>query len=164
MNLSTAIFLVNSSVRSVRVEYDPESKYNNNPNKFFKTLDDGLKVDDYVIIPTHTRHGFTVCKVVEVDFRVNFDSHEQWAWIVGKVDKTMYDDILEQERKALDRIGKAEENRKRKELADALKLEEVDFGDLNITKSKLIPAPASVYGQQAAELPTEAPPPAPDTI
>jgi hypothetical protein len=154
MNLSTAIFLVNKSVRAVRVSYDAEPN-RHNPANFFKTFDESLTKGDFVVVPTNTRHGFTVCKVEEIDFVVNFDSHTQYDWIVGKVDKAAYDSIVEQEKTVLDRIAKAEENRKRKELAEALGLASVDLTDLDVVKSNadLLPAPVNPRGQQ----PTAAP-------
>jgi hypothetical protein len=85
MNLSAAIMLVRpDAVRPVRVEYDPDNKYNNNPTKVFKTVDKSIKKDDLVIVTTTTRHGFTVCKVVEVDFPVDYNSTEQWGWVAQK--------------------------------------------------------------------------------
>ena len=152
MNLSTAIFLVNKSVRAVRVSYDPDQPRNNNPSKLFKTLDTALAVGDYVVVPTNTRHGFTVCKVEEIDMRVNFDTHDQYDWIVGKVDKTTYDAIIAQEKVVLDRVASAEENRKRKELAEALGLATIDLTDLDVVKSnqELVPHVASPRGPLAA--------------
>lgn len=149
MNLSTAIFLVNKEVYSVRVSYDPDVPKNNNPDVYFKTLDASVVKDDYVIVPTKTRHGFTVCKVEETRFRVDFDSHREYNWIVGKVDKAAYDSILKQEAIVLDRIGDAEENRKRAELQTALGLATIDLTDLDIVSnaSAALPAPSSPRGQ-----------------
>ena len=151
MNLSVAIFLVNKAVRPVRVSYDPDYPKHNNPNAKFKTLDASIKKDDYVVVPTTTRHGFTVCKVEETDFRVNFDSTEEWLWVVGKVDKDAYDNIKKQEATVVDRIGDAEENRKREELSKALGLGDISLTDLDIVSNAsvtLIPAPPSPRGQQ----------------
>lgn len=148
MNLSTAIFLVNKAVRPVRVSYDPDVPKHNNPDKLFKTLDESLKVGDMVVVPTNTRHGMTVCKVEEIDFRVNFDSHTEFAWIIGKVDTPAYDAIKEQEKQVIDRIGEAEENRKRAELATALGLATINLTDLDIVNgSAQLPAPPTPRGQ-----------------
>ena len=155
MNLTTAIFLVNKSVRSVRVTYDPDYAYKNNPDKLFKTLDPDIKKDDFVVVPTNTRHGYTVCRVEETDFRVNFDSPNNFEWIVGKVDKAAYDHIKEQEAVVLDRIGDAEENRKRAELTQALGLGDVALSDLDIvTNSAPLPSPATPRGQQGGTIPS----------
>ena len=152
MNLSTAIFLVNKSVRPVRVTYDPDYPKQNNPDKLFKTLDTQLGKGDYVVVPTNTRHGFTVCKVDEIDFVVNFDTHLQYEWIVGKVDKDAYTSILDQEKVVLDRVAKAEENRKRKELAEALGLADVSLTDLDIVRGNIRIADASTPRGAGAEV------------
>lgn len=150
MNLSTSIFLVNKSVRAVRVDYDPDNYKNTNPNKLFKTLDPDLKKDDYVVVPTHTRHGFTVAKVTEVGFRVDFHSAEQFAWVAGKVDKDAYDTMLAQEKIVVDRIGAAEENRIRAELAKSMGLGDIDFTDIDVVKGSVAPAIASPRGAAVA--------------
>lgn len=151
MNLTAAIMLVNSSVRPLRVEYDPDYAYKNNPNKLFKTLDPSIAVGDYVIVPTSTRHGMTVCKVSEVDFSVNFDSPVDYAWVYGKVDKDAVDALLSQEAQVISRIAKAEENRKRKELAESMGLANVDLTDLDIVRSATLPAPSSPRGEPSPE-------------
>ena len=155
MNLSTAIFLVNKSVRAVRVDYDPDNFKNTNPNKLFKTLDPDLKKDDYVIVPTHTRHGFTVAKVTEVGFRIDFHSTDQYAWVAGKVDKAAYDLLIEQEKVVVDRIGAAEENRIRAQLAESMGLGDINFTDLDVVKASLAPKIASPRGDAVVEAPAE---------
>jgi hypothetical protein len=152
MNLSTAIMLVNKEVRPVKVSYEPDTK--GNPGVYFKTLDPSIKTDDYVVVPTGTRHGMTVCKVTEIDYVVDFNTTTQYMWVVGKVDKHAYEGILKQEQTVLDRIGKAEENRMRKQLAESMGLGEVNFSDLDIVAgTAAIPAPSTPRG---------APAPAPD--
>lgn len=157
MNLSIAIALVNKSVRPVRVTYDPDLPKNNSTNRLFKTFDTTLTKDDYIIVPTHTRHGFTVVKVEEVDMIINFDGGEQWDWVVGKVDKASYDSIIEQEKIVLSRIGKAEENRKRDELAKALGLADVELTDLDVVKTNAQLAVSSPRGAPTGENVEEAP-------
>lgn len=142
MNLSAAVFLVEESARAVRVEYDPDTPRNNNPSKYFKTVSPDLKKDDLVVVPTHTRHGFTVAKIVEIDFQVDFHTTEQYSWIVSKVDKAGYDHTLEVEKKIIQRVGKAEENKMRVELKTSLGLGEVSFKDLDILGSSSAPLPA----------------------
>jgi hypothetical protein len=150
MNLSTAIFLVNKTVRSVKVSYEPDAK--GNPGVLFKTLDLSLKVGDKVVVPTTTRWGMTVCKVEEIDFRVNFDSPQEYLWVIGRVDEPAYDSIKEQEEQVLERVAKAEENRKRAELAKALQLDSIDLQDIDIVSnaSVRLPAPASPRGEAPA--------------
>lgn len=150
MNLSTAIMLVNDTIRAVRVEYDPETSKNNNPYVKFKTLDRTLAVDDLVVVPTHTRHGFTVAKVAEIGFRVDFNSAEQYGMIAGRVDKAAYDLLIEQEKTVVDRIGKAEENRMRAELVKSMGLGEINFTDLDVVRGSALPAPSTPRGQSEA--------------
>lgn len=134
MNLSAAIMLVNKTVRPVRVEYDPDNKYNNNPMKVFKTIDPDIKKDDLVIVETHTRHGFTIARVLEVDFAVDFHSSEPWGWIAQRFDKDTFDRVKSVETTVQHRVAKAEENKMRGELKVALGLESEDFSDVDFLK------------------------------
>jgi hypothetical protein len=117
MNYTTAIFLINKNVRAVLCNYEPDA-----PDKkvMFKTLDPTIKVDDLVIVPTKTRHGMTVSKVVETDVDVDFDSHTPVCWIVTKVDSANHKQTLAQEADAIRIIQSAEKTKKRNELAAAL--------------------------------------------
>jgi hypothetical protein len=117
MNYTTAIFLINKDVRAVLVNYEP-----NAPDKLcmFKTLDKTIKKDDYVVVPTKTRHNMTVSKVVEVDVDVDFDNPTAVDWVVAKVDRSQYEVILSQEGDATKVIKSAEATKKRNELAAAL--------------------------------------------
>lgn len=146
MNLSTAIMLVNDSVRAVRVEYDPDNYKNNSPNKLFKTLDPDLKKDDLVIVPTSTRHGFTIAKVTEVGFRPDFNAVEQYSWVAGKLDKGAYDSIIEQEKVVVDRIGDAETNRMKEQLRQSMGLGSINFSDLDVVRGSVTPALSSPRG------------------
>lgn len=140
MNLSTAIFLVSDEVRAVRVQYDP-----NDPGAkdyMFKTLDTTIAKDDLVVVPTSTRAGFTVCKVTEVDCQVDFDNSIQYKWC-AKFDRASFDALLAQEQGILDRIAKAEQTRKRHELAASLKLDEQGLTGLSLLAAPSEPPPNS---------------------
>ena len=117
MNYTTAVFLINNTVRAVMCNYEPDA-----PDKkvMFKTLDPAIKVGDLVIVPTKTRHGMTVSKVVEVDVDVDFDSGTQVGWLVCKVEQASYEATLAQEAQAISVITSAEKTKKRNELAAAL--------------------------------------------
>lgn len=119
MNYSTAIFFVDPNVRAIRVSYDE----NETKTTLFKTLDDTIKKDDNVIVPTDTRQGMTVCKVKEVDIEVDPDLGTQVNWIVGKVDKDRYDSILKQEDVAIQKLKSAEIRKKRSAIQETLKKE-----------------------------------------
>lgn len=117
MNFSTAIFLINDTTRAVMCNYEPGS-----PDKkvMFKTLDPDIKVGDFVVVPTNTRHGMTISKVVEVDVFPDYDSDTPVSWIILKVDKTQYESILAQENTAIEKIKAAEHRKKRADLAATL--------------------------------------------
>lgn len=135
MNYSTAVFLINDKVRAVQVSYEEPTK---NPT-VFKTLDPAMKVDDLVVVPTHTRHKMTVCKVIATDVDVDFDSKDQMSWIVSKVDRDTYDQILSQEEVAIASVRAAEVKKKREELRSNL-------AGLNEIKA----LPISSFGDNAA--------------
>ena len=123
MNYTTAVFLINNTVRAVMCNYEPDA-----PDKkvMFKTLDPAIKVGDLVIVPTKTRHGMTVSKVVEVDVDVDFDSGTQVGWLVCKVEQASYEATLAQEAQAISVITSAEKTKKRNELAAALLVDSRD--------------------------------------
>lgn len=118
MNLSTAVFLINDDARAVMVTYEEGDRAT---RTMFKTFDKNLKVDDFVVVPTNTRHHMTVCKVVEVDVEVDFDNDVQVDWIIGRVEKANFDDIKKQEESAINAIRAAEKLKKRKELSESMK-------------------------------------------
>lgn len=121
MNLSTAIFLINKNARAIKANYDPDMPERKpSYNAVFKTLDPDIKVDDMVVVPTKTRHGFTVVKVTEADFDIDLDTTEEIAWVVQKVDKDEFDSRLEQEATAMKTIRSAEIRKKREDLAKSI--------------------------------------------
>lgn len=120
MNYSTAVFLINKNVRAIAAIYEAEAFAKSMPRTIFKTLDASLIPGDHVIVPTGTRHGMTICKVMEVDVDVDFDSTTPMAWVIGKVDDAPYKLILSQEATAIDKIKSAELRQKRADLRTAL--------------------------------------------
>jgi hypothetical protein len=123
MNYSTAIFLINKNVRAVVATYEaPE----NSPRTIFKTLDQTIKVGDFIIVPTDTRHRMTVCKVVDADVDVDFDSATPMAWVIGKIDRSGFDQILDQEAVAITAIKSAELRTKREALRKAMFADHVE--------------------------------------
>lgn len=111
-NFSAVAFLVSDKVRAVRVSYEENGK-----EYTFKTQDQSLVKNDLVIVPTNTRHGFTVCKVIELDVDVDFENPAiEYKWIAGKIDKTAYDTLLKQEETMLAEVRQAETRKKREQL------------------------------------------------
>lgn len=157
MNLSASPMLIDKRVRPVRVEYDPDNFKNNNFGRLFMTLDNGLMKDDLVIVPTGTRHGFTIGKVVDVGFPVDFTSPDKWDWIGGKFDKASYDNILEGAKKIIARVAVSQEDKMRNELRDALGIASVDFSDVQL----IGPAPVTTGSVVSKATSRTAPDPAP---
>jgi hypothetical protein len=121
-NQSTAVFLINDSTRAIIAIYEAGEKAT---KTMFKTFDQSIDVDDLIVVPTGTRHGMTVCKVIEVDVDVDFNSQTPVDWVISRVDTTEYDDVIRREKEALKAIRSAELNRERARLKDAL-LADVD--------------------------------------
>lgn len=115
MNYSTAVFLINNKVRAVKGIYE-----DGGTTGIFKTLDETLKKDDLIVVPTSTRHKMTVFKITEVDIDIDMDANAKVEWVVCKVDQDAYKTILEQEDQAIQKIKSAEMRKKRTDLADAL--------------------------------------------
>lgn len=148
MNLSAAVMLFpENGVRPVKVEYDPDVARNNNPNVVFKTVDETLKVDDLVIVDTHTRHGYTVAKVKaigEVDVPIDFENPQKWGWIVSKVDIPAHERILAGEKNLIGKVAEANANKMRNDLKEAMGLSQVSLADVfKQPTADALPSPAS---------------------
>ncbi len=132
MNYSTAIFLINPKVRAVRGIYDYEApgKEGTATRGTFKTLDQSIKVGDYVLVPTATRHKMTVNKIVEVDVEAPIETGEQIQWVIGVVDRAAYEEILAMESKAIKLMKDAEKTHQQEELKRKL-FQHVDMEKLN---------------------------------
>jgi hypothetical protein len=112
MNYSNVLFLITDKLRAIRVSYEDGAK--NHTIK--KTFDPLVKVNDFVIVETNTRHNMTVCKVVAVDVEVDFNSDEQLGWIIARVDMEEFDRIKKQEMDAVSIIKEAEKAEQKQEL------------------------------------------------
>lgn len=126
MNLSTAVFLINDTARAILAIYEKDEKDRKAPRTMFKTFDPTIKVDDYIVVPSGTRHGITTVKVVEVDVEVDFDSSTKVDWVIGKVEMADYEQIKAQEEAALEAIRSAEKAKKKRELREALFLDNAE--------------------------------------
>lgn len=125
MHPSVSIFLINDNVRALICNYDPDG-VSSKVNTPFKTMDPDLKVGDFVVVPTKTRHGLTVVKVEEIDVDLDFDAGVEVKWIVSKVDMTDYDELVAQEATAIKAIRSAELRQKRENLREALFKDHMD--------------------------------------
>jgi len=117
MNYSTAVFLINDDVRAVACTYEEGDRAT---RTIFKTMDKTIKPDDFVIVPTDTRHKMTVVKVAAIVEDVDLDSSTQMAWIIGKVERHDFEALLEMEREAIETIKAAEIRKKKKAMRDAI--------------------------------------------
>lgn len=153
MNRSTAIFLVDDAVRCVIVSYDQiKSGGKSIPTelKSFKTVDPDIVKDDLVIIPTDTRWGFTVGKVVEVDVHVDFESPEQMRWIAQRLSTEQYESILEQEKGMMDKVSDANREALRKKLARDLLEHAGDVGGLQLPGRTQAPTPSGTESDSSS--------------
>lgn len=117
MNNSTAVFLLNDKVRCVQATYETGDHA---PKTLFKTVDQTIVVDDLVIVPTNTRHCFTVVKVTAVDVEFDIDTPTNMEWVVSKLDKTGHETLLAQEAEAISMIRSAEKRKKKEALREAV--------------------------------------------
>ncbi len=150
-NPTLAAFLLDDGPRCISVSYDRSvdraGKDIPVDTKSFKTFDTTIAKGDLVVIPTDTRWGFTVGRVEEVDVRVNFSSSEQMRWVLNRVNREGYADILAQEDILIGKVAQAQEARAKRELADELKAL-----DPNLTGLKLsAPPPERTGGAEPAQ-------------
>lgn len=140
MNYSRAIFLISEQVRCVLVTYEPDNLTGDKRAErvSYKTFDRTLKPGDYVVVPTNTRWGMTVCRIEAVDVEPDLETDKHMDWIIGKVNRADFEDITRQEDDAIAKIKSAEKRRKREELRKALldDIGEREIQHLSITGSK----------------------------
>ena len=141
MNDSLTIFLYLDDVRAVRCQFDPDVK--GEEFRVFKTVDHTLKVDDYVIVETGTRHGMTVVRVKEVDYDPDLDSTKIVRWVIGKVDRRAFDRALVREQELVSEAKAAQRRKKKAELQDALNgdVEQLKALALQVSDSTVSPPP-----------------------
>lgn len=126
MNYSTAVMLINPKIRALKTIYQPDAPRADGkasmtaPRVIFKTLDPDIAKGDLVVVPSSTRHNFTVVLVDEVDVDVDFDSDVKIGWIVQKVSKEAFDNIAQEEGKWIETIKASEKRRKREELKKSM--------------------------------------------
>lgn len=120
MNYSTAVFLINPDVRAIRVTYEKDTDSKKAIDYLYKTLDKNIKVGDYVVVPTTTRHGMTVCKVSAVDVEIDFDSTVQVKWAVCRVENSQYLEVIAWEDDAASKIRATQAHKKRADLKKTL--------------------------------------------
>lgn len=120
MNYSTAVMLINTNIRAIKVSYEVDHNNKAKQTYLYKTLDSTIGVNDYVVVPTTTRHKMTVCRVEEVDAEVDFEDDIEIKWVVAKTNKEEYNNILIEEQKWIEALKASEKRRKREELKKGL--------------------------------------------
>jgi hypothetical protein len=115
MKQSLIVFLINDTVRAIKGRYE-----DGGAETTFKTFDQTIQVDDFVVVQSGTRHGLTVVKVSAVDVDVDLEGSPEIVWAVQKVDMASFAVTLDQERKAISAVQAAEKARKREELRRSL--------------------------------------------
>lgn len=121
MNNSTLIFLVNKKARAIACVYDPDNhKAGKETPKIWKTLDPTITVDDYVVIPTGTRHNMTCVKVIAVDVQLDIDTTEQIGWIVDRVDHSKLQKLEADEAALISAVHNAERLEREDRLRETL--------------------------------------------
>lgn len=111
MNYTTAVMLINPSIRAVKGQYEELGK-----KETFKTLDQDLAVGDFAVVESGTRWGITTIKVTDVDVEVDFDSSTPVGWVVEKVNMVGHGDIKKMETAAIDLIKKGELRKRREDI------------------------------------------------
>ena len=133
MNFSTAIFLINDDVRAIAATYEKVDLTQNTAKMkyqpayleesrlpegavIFKTMDPDIDVNDYIVVPTDTRHGLTVCQVIATDVEIDPEATAECHWIVGKVDTSEFERLRQQEAAAIQKLKDAKTHARRKKL------------------------------------------------
>lgn len=121
MNFDRAIFVVNENIRAIKVEYEPDVAAKGGPKNtsLFKTLDNKVQVDDFVIVPTNSRANMTIAQVVEVDVAIEIKSGGPIPWLIGVVDGAKIDEhekLKAMEEDAITKLKVVEKQNERRQL------------------------------------------------
>ena len=87
VHASRKIFVANENVRGILAIYDaePADKPNSVKRTFFKTFDTMIEKDDFLVVPSKTRHCMTTVKVVEVDVECDLANQTPVDWVIGNM-------------------------------------------------------------------------------
>lgn len=118
-NYSTAILLFNDDVRGVTVSYDRDPTGKGLDLKTYKTFRTDLEVGDLVVVPTKSRHRFTIVRVEAVDVEIDPTTTENLLWITAKYDPFEHDEVLAKEKELIAYMKKAEQAKRKRELRES---------------------------------------------
>lgn len=125
MNYSTAVMLINPSIRAVKGQYEE-----NGSPETFKTIDQDLQIGEMAVVESGTRWNMTTVKISEVDVDVDFDSSKKMGWVVGKVNTDDHEKLKTMEDAAIELIKKGELRKRREDIKkntlDAVVAGEID--------------------------------------
>lgn len=125
MNNSLAVFLISDEARALTYSYDKDVEGKGINTSPAKTLDPDLKVGDFVVVPTTSRHRMTVVRVESIDDEIDFDNDRNYPWVIDRVNDEHHKETLAKEGAALSAITAARKKKKRQELKEML-LEDTD--------------------------------------
>lgn len=132
INEKTVLFLVNDSLRAVRVSYDENDRNKDTIKKTFLT---DLKVGEFVVVETATRHNATICKVIAVDVEVDVeDPNLDVGWVIERANLDKLDALRKAEKEAVEIIKNAKK-KKAKEAMRAMVMESCGEQLLSLTAS-----------------------------
>lgn len=115
MHDSRKVFLLENEPRCITATYEAGD---NAATTEFKTFDQDVAVDDYIIVPTDTRHEMTVCKVRAVGIEPDLESSAEMLWVIGRVDRSSYKATIGSEKDFVAAARSAERSRKKKQLKE----------------------------------------------
>lgn len=124
MNYSTAVMLINEEIRAIACSYEPDltnpdgTVRHQTTRKVYKTLDKTIKVGDFVVVGTTTRHNMTINKVEEVDVDVDFENGTQVFWAIAKVDTETVKAIKAKEGEWVAELKKVERKHQKEKLKE----------------------------------------------
>lgn len=161
---SLLVFLLDDKVKAVRAVYEKVDEPIPAPTPaaygedtktarklqgfLFKTLDDTLFVGQLVVVPTDTRHGFTVVKIVEIDAEPDMRTDKEVKWVVGPVDVAEYHRVREGEQSILAKVAKQKLRKEREALRETLLgAEAAEFDEMRL----LLSADANVAEAEVAD-------------
>jgi hypothetical protein len=116
-NTWSMVSLLQENLITIKVRYTPNGNWYT-----FKTRDTSIEVGDFVLTnPGCVKGKFTVGEVVSIDEKVDIDPNSgiRYNWIVGKVDTTDYDKLVETDEKAYGLLVEAEKHAMREKLVAA---------------------------------------------
>lgn len=126
LNKSLAVFLVDESVRAIKVAFGTAGKFYT-----YKTTDKSIKVGDFVLV--NTQRGYSVVEVKYVDIQNTLDFEDtsiEYTWIVQKLDLTDYQEKMKREVQLQESINHLVFQGKKQQMLEVLKKSNVDLKQL----------------------------------